>query len=363
MKRFLILSFFAFSGLQACKEVEEEVLPQKRTVIEAVYASAILSPAAEYELVALAEGQLTESFVREGDKVEAGQTLFEIRNAVQQARLQAAADALELANTNAAKQSPLLREQAAMVENAKAKYINDSIRWERYFQLSKAEIGTKMDYEKAELSFQTSKNEWNNAVIRYNRLQDQIKQEKLQAEAAYTAAREEMRNFRPTADRQAMVYEIFKEIGETVRRGELLAVLGAGEATQLKLKVDEADIQKIKVGQKVIVRLDILPDSIFEARISRIYPRLNRKEQAFTVDAVFDIEPKLQLSGLNAEANIIIQKREGVLTVPKTLIHQDTVWVKVAGEAQARKVKTGLSDNEWVEILEGIDEKTVLLQK
>lgn len=363
MNRYVVFSFFVFGLLQACKSEEAQVLPERRTVVEAVYASAILSPAAEYELVALAEGQLTENYVREGDQVEVGQALFEIRNAVQQARYQAAKDALQLANTNAAKQSPFLREQAALVENAKARYQNDSIRWERYAKLAKSEIGTKMDYEKAELAFQTSKNDWLNALLRYQRLQDQIKQEKLQAEAAYALAAEEMRNYKPTADRKAMVFEIFKEKGEMVRRGEILAILGAGESTQLKLKVDEADIQKIKIGQKVIVRLDILPDSLFEAKVSRIYPRLNRKEQAFTVEAVFEQEPGLQLSGLNAEANIIIQKKEGVLTIPKNLLNQDTVWVLEAGETKARRIKTGLSDNEWVEILGGIDEKSVLIQK
>lgn len=363
MNRHIVFSFLIFTLLQACNADEEQFMPERRTVVEAVYASATMNPAAEVELVALAEGTLITCFVQEGDMVEVGQPLFEIRNTVQQARLQAAADALKLAQTNAAKQSPLLREQEVLLENAKARYLNDSIRWERYAKLAKSEIGTKMDYEKAELAFQTSKNEWLNVLLRYQRLQDQTKQEKLQAEAAHAAAMEEMRNYKLISDRKAMVFDVLKEKGDMVRRGEMLAVLGAGESTQLKLKVDEADIQKIKLGQKVIVRLDILPDSIFEAKISRINPRLNRKEQAFTVEAVFEQEPGLQLSGLNAEANIIIQKRENILTIPKTLVHQDTVWVLQGGERAPRRIKTGLSDSEWVEVLSGLDEKSVLVQK
>ncbi len=363
MNRYVVFSLFVCSLLQACKSDEEQFMPERRTVVEAVYASAILSPTAEYELVALAEGQLNEMYVREGDWVTPGQLLFEIRSTVQQARFQAAKDALQLAKTNAARHSPMLREQNNILENAKARYLNDSVRWARYASLAKAEIGTKMDYDKAELAFQTSKNEWLSAHLRYERLQDQIQQEKLQAEAAYVLAAEEMRNYSLTADRKAMVFELFKVKGEMVRRGEVVAILGAGESTQLKLKVDEADIQKIEVGQKVIVRLDILPDSIFEAKVSRIYPRLNRKEQAFTVEAVFVKEPNLQLSGLNAEANIIIRKRENILAIPKILVHQDSIWVLEAGVAKARRIKTGLSDNEWVEVLSGLDEKAVLLQK
>lgn len=363
MKRFFILVSICFSALQACKDEAQELRPQKRTVIEAVYASAILSPLEEYELIALGEGQLLECYVAEGENVSSGQPLFQIRSEVQQTRLQAAADAVALARSNATKQSAYLQEQAAMVDNTKARYVNDSVRWERYRQLAKSDIGTKMDYDKAELAFQTSKNDWLNAISRFNRTQDQLKQERLQAEAAYTVAQEEMRNYNIRADRNAMIYEIFKEKGEMVRRGELLAVLGGSTATQLKLKVDEADIQKIKVGQLVIVRLDILPDSIFEAKVTQIYPRLNRKEQAFTVDAAFIVEPNLKLSGLNAEANIIIQKREAVLTIPKSLLQNDSVWVKEGGEEKLRKLKTGVSDNEWIEVISGIDENTVLIQQ
>jgi multidrug efflux pump subunit AcrA (membrane-fusion protein) len=142
-----------------------------------------------------------------------------------------------------------------------------------------------------------------------------------------------------------------------------LAVLGASGATLLKLKVDEADIRKIKVGQQVLVRLDILPDSIFEARVSRVYPRLNRKEQAFTVDAVFNQEPGLNLSGLNAEANIIIQKRAAVLTIPKTLLQNDSVWLLKEGKEVAQRVRTGISDDEWIEIVAGLNENDVLIQR
>jgi len=363
MKHFFGYCLIGLIGLQACQSEKEQHQPQKRTVIEAVYASAILSPLEEYDLVALAEGQLVTRYINEGDTVQSGQKLFEIRNVVQEARLQAVSDAVTLARANAAKQSPYLKEQAALVENARARYQNDSIQWYRYANLAKAEIGTKADFDRIQLAFQTSKNDWLNALSRYNRAKDQTQQDKLQAEVAYAAAVEEMRNYRVNADRKGMVFEIFKEEGELVRRGELLAVLGASGSTLLKLKVDEADIQKIKVGQDVIVRLDILPDSLFEARVTRIYPRLNRKEQAFAVDAVFNTEPGLQLSGLNAEANIIIKRREAVLAIPKILLQNDSVLVLVDGEIVGRKVKTGVSDNEWIEIVSGINENDVLIQR
>jgi len=363
MKQLFVYCTLGLIGLQACNTEKEQVHPQKKVLVEAVYASAILSPLEEYDLIALAEGQLVKVSIREGDEVQPGQKLFEIRNVVQQARLQAAADALTLAKENAAKQSPYLREQAILVENANSRYINDSVQWQRYVNLAKSEIGTKADFDRISLAFQTSKNDWLNARSRYNRVKDQIAQEKLQAEAAFAAAEEEMRNYRIHADRAGMVFEVFKEEGEMIRRGEQLAVLGASNETLLRLKVDEADIQKVKVGQLVIVRLDMMPDSIFEASVSRIYPRLNRKEQAFTVDAVFKTEPRLKLSGLNAEANIIIQKRSDVLAIPKTFLQNDTVWLLKAGEEVAVRVKTGVSDNDWIEITAGLTENDILIQR
>ncbi len=346
-----------------CGQKEDTIKPVNRTVIEAVYAAATLTPVEESELLAMSEGVMSRILVSEGDEVKAGQLLFEIRSVTQEARLAAATNALALARKQTSSQSTLLAESVAQLENARARFVNDSVQWERFKNLSLQQIGAKADFDKVSLAYTTSRNEYRNAGTRYERLKEQLRLELAQAESNYAAASEELRNYQVKADRDGFVYELLKETGDVVRRGELLAVLGSGEAAYLQLKVDEGDIRLVKVGQKVMVKLDIMPDSIFKAVVTKVYPRLNRREQAFRVDARFENEPALKLSGLNGEANIIINRRENVWAVPKAFLKNDSIWVYEAGEAVRRKIVTGVSDREWAEVISGLDSNSLILEK
>ena len=74
--------------------------------------------------------------------------------------------------------------------------------------------------------------------------------------------------------------------------------------------MDEADLNKVHKGQKILITLDAWPDKQFVAVVDKIYPRLNKAEQSFRVDAKFEIAPPIGLYGLNLEANIIISSLE-----------------------------------------------------
>jgi multidrug efflux pump subunit AcrA (membrane-fusion protein) len=126
--------------------------------------------------------------------------------------------------------------------------------------------------------------------------------------------------------------------------------------------VDELDIDKIKKGQEVLVKIDTYPHKIFKARISKTYPMLNQKDQSFRVDAQFTDDVPRVYAGLTVEANIIIQQKEQALTIPKTyLIGQDSVRIEKDGKAQQVKITKGVENFEYVEVLAGVDTTSVLL--
>jgi multidrug efflux pump subunit AcrA (membrane-fusion protein) len=162
-----------------------------------------------------------------------------------------------------------------------------------------------------------------------------------------------------------MVLETYKEEGETVRRGEVLALLADPKKVYLRLEVDELDIEKVKIGQPVLVKLDVYRDALFKARVSKIYYRLNKQNQSFRVDAEFEGEVPQRFLGLTAEANIVIQEKKNALVVPKTyLLGKDSllVWNAEHQSAEARRIEKGIENFEWVEILSGISEKNTLLK-
>ncbi len=348
--------------LLACSAEQETEQPVYRSLTEAVYASGNLYPEQEYKVFSLSDGVLLQQLVQEGDSVNPGDVLFIIDKEVDQSRLEAASQALQLARENASSQSTLLRELENSLQTATEKYKQDSLNFIRYKTLwSKKAIAQKA-YEQAELAYVASKNDLASLRQRLNRTRDQVKLELANAQSTYTALAKSLADHAPSSSIHGKLYEVYKEPGELVRRGEPLALLGSGSRMYVKLNVDELDITRVALGQEVFLRFDIEQDKVYKARIGKIYPKLNKADQSFRVDAQFSEELPQSLYGLTLEANIIIAKKDKVLTIPRRYVFGgDSVMVMQNGEASPIRIETGLQDWDYVEVKSGLDENTELI--
>ncbi|HCS22063.1 MAG TPA: RND transporter [Bacteroidetes bacterium] len=348
----------------ACGKKAESVSPEYRDLTEAVYASGNLYPVNEYRLFANTEGTLFKSFVEAGDKVKAGSALFMIDREVDLSRLNAAANALEISTKNGGENSPVLAEQRAALNSAKEKYQQDSLNYVRYQELYKKEAVNLKTLEQFKLAYELSRNEYMARQQAYRRTKDQLRLEQKNAQSNYEAILQSYNEHAPVSRINGMVYEVLKEEGESVRRGELLAILGASDSMIIRLQVDELDIRKIKLGQQVIIRFDIDQDKIYTARITRIFPKLNKADQSFRVEAAFDEQGPSGFYGLTLEANIVVAKKDHVLSIPRELLLPgDSVIILKDKEEQKVKIQAGAMDWDFVEVLGGIDENTSLKKR
>jgi len=125
--------------------------------------------------------------------------------------------------------------------------------------------------------------------------------------------------------------------------------LAAGERPE---EVDENDMVRVVIGQKALITMDSYKGQVFEATVDKIYPIMDERSRTFKIEAHFVNPPKKLYPNLTAEANIIIQTKKNTITIPKSyLIQGEYVLVN---KDEKRKVKTGLSDYQKVEILEGL---------
>jgi multidrug efflux pump subunit AcrA (membrane-fusion protein) len=123
--------------------------------------------------------------------------------------------------------------------------------------------------------------------------------------------------------------------------------------------VDEVDIVKLKIGQRALIVLDAYPNRVFEAKVSKIYPKKDERSQTFKVEALFSKSPPTLYPGLSGEGNIIIEQKEDALVIPKEYLINDSL---VETETGRVKIRAGLQDLDRVEVLSGIDAGTVLLK-
>ncbi len=349
--------------LQACGKKENTVKPTFRNLTEAVYASGNLVPQNEYKMFALAEGYIVQKLVREGETVKIGQALFVIDNDQQRIREQTTGNIYNIASMNASAKSPALLEIEAVIENARNRLVNDSTNYVRYRNLFEKNAIPQIEHDRAKLAYQNAKNDYILQIRRYERTRNDLSISLENAKNQYEVNAKENSNFVVRSKINGMVYETYKEEGETVRRNEAVALLGSSEQVYLKLAIDELDISKIAVGQEVVFSIDIMKDKVFKAKISKIYPSLNRADQSFRVDAELIEKYSYPFVGLTVEANIIVSQKTKALVIPKNyLIGSDSVRIIENGEKRTILIKKGIENYDWVEVLEGLKETDELVK-
>jgi HlyD family secretion protein len=129
----------------------------------------------------------------------------------------------------------------------------------------------------------------------------------------------------------------------------------------VRAPMDEVDAPKISAGQSVRVSFDALPKQSFPGKVKRVAPYVSAVEkQARTVDIDVTLDdskaPPHLLVGYSADVEVVLSVRDKVLRVPTSAL-QEGARVLVAapdGTLQERKVKTGLANWEFTEVLDGL---------
>jgi len=327
---------------------------EKHDITEAVYASGYVIAENEYKVYALGDGQILKRPVEAGDSVYAGQVLFEIQNDAQNAKAMAAERSYENAITNAGENSPVLEELRNRIRSAQDKFSNDSLNYFRYKALYEKNAIAKIDYDRAKLSYTMSFNDLSIAKETYNRNLRQVSVESANASSALTSSKIDLSNYQVRSQINGRVFELYKELGEVVRRNDQVALIGDASKRIIKLSVDQQDIQKLQVGQVVLIKSDVSGEKIMKAKVEKIYPNMNQNDQTFRVDARFDDDVKMPYIHTSVEANIIIAEKKGVMVLPRSVVDaEDMILVK--GEKKKRKIAVGLSNTDFVEVISGVN--------
>nr|WP_026309107.1 efflux RND transporter periplasmic adaptor subunit [Spirosoma spitsbergense] len=359
MNRYLLLFLTLFS---ACRQSTDSTSPAYRELTEAVYASGNVYPRNKYTVTADATGILQERLVNEGDSIHKNQLLFVLESATQDARQQAAANAYRQARANLGANSPVLAELEAQVRNARIRVANDSVNYTRFRELYSQNATSKAELERAELNYTVSRNNLRAQLNTFQRNRDQIRLDVANNRSQLVSTEVAGQNTRVRSFVNGKVYEVYKEPGEVVKPGEQLALVGSGSRLYAQLAVDESDFGRMRIGQAVVLKADVYPDKVFNARVSKIYPKLNRTDQSFRVDAEFTGEQPASYYGLTVEANIIISQNKHVLTIPKAyVLGNDSVWMEQDGKKQKVKFRKGAENFDLVEVKGGLTQTSKLI--
>lgn len=345
--------------LLSCGGEESKVFPVKQTITESVYASITVQPDSMYQVYAIVAGILDENLVEEGELVNKHQSIVQIINNAPKLNTENARLTLELARENLGGSSALLSSIEEEINSAKLKYDNDSINYFRQQKLWDQNIGSKIEYDTRKLNYRLSKNSLELLKNKYDRTNNELETAVKQAQNSYRASRIGTTDFTVKSKLNGKLYALYKNPGEIVTTMEPLATIGMADRFIIEMLVDEVDIVQVVINQEVIISLDAYTGKIFEARVSKIIPKKDERNQTFTVEAIFNNPPKTLYPGLSGEANIIISTREDVLTIPRSYLAEGD---SVQTENGFVKVVTGLKTIENIEVVSGISESTAIIK-
>ena len=321
-----------------------------------ILASGVLAYRTEVNLTSELVAKVRSIEVEEGDVVEAGQLLMRLdpetyRNAV---------DREEASK----RQSEISIQRQRVTLQLKA----------TQFERSKKMLAVKMiDQNK----FDEDKNQFELAKVELMSSEEALRR----ANAVLSEAREQMGKTDIRAPISGKIVSLPIKVGETAipstssLAGAQLMKIADTAAIQAELKVDEADIAKIAIGQKTDVFAAAYPETALSGTVEKIAlaPSIEGQGRAYKVTVSMKVKPELLLrSGMSARANIFLSDGSKKLAVPVEAViteaqENDTkkftqyLWLVKDGQAKKTIVTVGDSDDSWQAIIKGIGEGDKLI--
>ena len=158
--------------------------------------------------------------------------------------------------------------------------------------------------------------------------------------------------------------EPLQEGQEVWERQELIR-LPTADTFAAKINLHEGNLKSIATGMPVRVRCDALPDKVFTGTVSKIAPMpdnerrwMNEDLKEYPTDVLIDGGAGELKNGMGCKVEIVVEQYEKAVYVPVQCVvrvaGESCVWVRGRNGDERRAVKTGLSNNRFVRILEGL---------
>jgi HlyD family secretion protein len=332
------LIYFGKKNKKSIVQFETET-PFKTTIVKKTVATGKVIPLEEVEIKPQISGIIDKIYLEEGTVVKAGDLIATVRVVP------------NIQNLNSAK---------GRVKNAKLSFNNAKNNFKRTKGLFDKGVVSRQDFENSELTFNNSKVNLENAESDL-----EIIEKGSTAENGSTANT----NIRATAS--GMVVEIPVKKGYQViqsnnfNAGTTIATIADMTQMIFEGKVDESEVGKLVNGTDIEISLGAIENKKFPAKLNFIAPKGTEEGGAvqFKIKADVTLDSNYFIrAGYSANANIVLEKRDSVLSIKEALLRFDKqteepyVEVKVEDGFEKKEVTLGTSDGVNVEILSGVTE-------
>ena len=344
----------------------------RQNIASVISTNGKVEPVRNFAAYAPAPAVVKKILVREGDHVKQGQLLLELDDADARAQaakalaqLRAAEADLQAAQTGGTHEQVLTTQsdlEKAQAERSDAQRNFDAVqRLQQNGAAAPAEAeAARNRLTKANADVQLLQSRLKNPFSSPE--MGKVQANLTQARAAYTAAQQLLRNLNVRAPFAGIVYTLPVRASAYVNGGEVLVQVANLKDIQVRAFVDEPEIGRLAVGEKVEIRWDAVPGRTWEGKLTRVPASVSTVGTRTVGEITTEIDnfDRKLLPNVNVNVSIITARHNDVLTVSREAVHDVNgkryVYQIVGQKLQAQEVQTGLSSLTQVEITQGLSD-------
>lgn len=356
----------------------------RHTIEETVSASGKIFPETEVKISPDVSGEIIDIFFEEGDSVSKGDLLLIIRPDIYQSIVEQAEAAVNQSKAALANAEARLAQVRAQFDNVKGTF-------ERNTKLYRQGVIAQAEYDNAAAAYKTAEAEMHSAEESVKGARFSVKS----AEAALKEARDNLTKTKIYAPMEGILSRLNVKKGERVVgtaqfTGTEMMIIADLSRMEVQVEVSENDIVRVSTGDTAEIEVDAFLDKIFRGIVRHIANSASSGSNALTSEQVTNFTVKISIlpesysdlisadkpfpfkPGMSATAEIKTDLRKDVLSVPiqcvtvrekddkttgkKETIKEEIVFVIEKDKVKSVKVKTGIQDDKFIEIKEGLSE-------
>jgi HlyD family secretion protein len=319
------------------------------SITEKAIAVGQIQPRQKFAVKSKISGLVRRSMVEVGDKVKAGDALFEIAPDPTPQELTAVDRSLDSAQ--------------ATFERAKSEYERSQELTSNGF-VPKSELDAKREaFELAKVAL--AKAQQDRELTRRGRVDTgSVKMESvIRAPAAGTVLSRAVNPGEPVVPLTSF------------QPGTEMATIADMSDLIFKGTVDEIDVGKLRAGLTARIKVGALPTDVVTGKVERIAPQAQQKDGATLFDVEIELDPGQKVSlraGYSANADVVIREKKDILTLPERVVTFEDggkkAFVEVPGadpkaEPQKKEIQVGISDGLTVEVAGGLEKGAKVVER
>jgi len=381
----IVISVVVSSKKEKLIEVQTEKVARKN-ITQVVTATGKIQSETKVNISAEVSGELVELPFKEGDEVKKGDLLVKIKPDAYFPQLKQQYAAIKVQESNIKTQEVNLRKFQLELNRMK--------------ELHNKGLASSSDLETAQANV-------DGTLAQMNTIRAQINQQK----ASLSSVEYDLSKTTIYSPMSGTVTQLNNEKGEKVlgtsfNMGSQIMTISDLSKMEAQVEVGETDVTMINIGDTARIQIDAFPNRVFNGVVYEI-ANTAKSKSAGTQEEVVNFIVKIRIQnegfdlrpGMSCSVDIEVDKKDNVIAVPiqsvttrdddstsmkkmegekkdspdnltnskenkvmKKLKPKEVVFVIENGVAKKKEVKTGISDDTYIEITEGLSEGTEVVK-